>query len=163
MTVAYLGDDREMTRREFLAASAALPAAVAAPPPKASIAVGITVDTRPDWNGPENFIRSIDEVSSAGYHRIETFWNYVERWQDNPRGLADELTKRNLKLETVSNGGRMHTDFVDPSQRTAVIEDHMKLVRFIQLVSVRPPEDQYRRQTWPRRSNRRLQRNGEDL
>jgi len=121
-----------MTRREFLAATAAVPATSAAPAPKATITVGITVDTRPDWNGPENFIRSIDEASSAGYHRIETFWNYVERWQDNPRGLADELTKRNLRLETVSNGGRMHADFVDPSQRTAVIEDHMKLVHFIE-------------------------------
>jgi len=121
-----------MTRREFLAATAAVPAASAAPAPKATITVGITVDTRPDWNGPENFIRSIDEASSAGYHRIETFWNYVERWQDNPRGLADELTKRNRRLETVSNGGRMHADFVDPSQRTAVIEDHMKLVHFIE-------------------------------
>jgi sugar phosphate isomerase/epimerase len=120
-----------MTRRDFLAATAALPVATAAPEPKATIKVGITVDTRPDWNGPENFIRSLDEASSVGYHRIETFWNYVERWQDNPRGLADELTKRNLSLETVSNGGRMHTDFVDPSQRSAVIEDHMKLVRFI--------------------------------
>jgi sugar phosphate isomerase/epimerase len=121
-----------MTRREFLVSAAALPSAAAATGPRAAITVGITVDTRPDWNGPENFIRSIDEASAVGYHRIETFWNYVERWQDNPRGLADELTKRNLKLETVSNGGRMHTDFVDSAQRTAVIEDHMKLVRFIE-------------------------------
>src|ERR1700730_14268220 len=129
---AEYGDDMEMTRRDFLAASAALPAASATSPAKASITVGITVDTRPDWNGPENFIRSIDEASSAGYHRIETFWNYVERWEHNPRGLADELTKRNLRLETVSNGGGMRTDFVDPGQRSGVIEDHMKLVRFIE-------------------------------
>jgi len=124
----------KMTRREFLAASAALSALSAAPAraaAKANITVGITVDTRPDWNGAQNFIRSIDEASSVGYHRIETFWNYVERWADNPQGLKDELIKRNLTLETVSNGGRMRTDFVDPSQRKVVIEDHMKLVRFI--------------------------------
>lgn len=119
-----------MTRRDFLAAAGSLPLA-AAPPRRAAITVGITVDTRPDWNGPENFIRSIDEASSAGYHNIETFWNYVERWQDKPGGLAGELARRNLKLETVSNGGRMHTDFVDPGQRTAVIEDHMRLARFV--------------------------------
>lgn len=119
-----------MTRRDFLAAGAALP--LVAAPPKAAITVGITVDTRPDWNGPENFIRSIDEASSVGYHRIETFWNYVERWENNPRGLADELAKRDLRLETVSNGGRMHTDFVDPGQRTALIADHIRLLRFIE-------------------------------
>jgi hypothetical protein len=49
-----------MTRRDFLATTIALPAASAAPEPKATITVGITVDTRPDWNGPENFIRSLD-------------------------------------------------------------------------------------------------------
>src|ERR1700680_2061837 len=101
-----------MTRRDFLVSAVAVPAAAAAPPPKATITVGITVDTRPDWNGPENFIRSLDEASSVGYYRIETFWNYVERWQDNPRGLAEELRKRDLRLETVSHGGRMKPDFV---------------------------------------------------
>jgi inosose dehydratase len=123
-----------MTRREFVAASAALSALSAAPTQAAAtatITVGITVDTRPDWNGAQNFIRSIDEASSAGYHRIETFWNYVERWADNPQGLKDELAKRNLTLETVSNGGRMRTDFVDPTQRAGVIEDHLRLVHFI--------------------------------
>ena len=118
-----------------MAAGLALPALLSSPgraAGKADITVGITVDTRPDWNGPQNFIRSIDEASSVGYHWIETFWYYVDRWKDNPQGLKDELDKRNLKLETVSNGGAgMHTDFVDASQRKAVIEDHMKLVRFI--------------------------------
>lgn len=123
-----------ITRRNFLAASAALPVLLAErglAAGKADIAVGITVDTRPDWSGPENFIRSIDEVSEVGYHWIETFWPYVARWEKNPQGLKDELDKRNLKLETVSNGGGMRTDFVDPRQRDGVIEDHMKLVNFI--------------------------------
>ena len=123
-----------MTRRDFFGGSLTLATSLAVPAPaaaKAEITVGITVDTRPDWNGPQNFIRSIDEASAVGYHRIETFWNYVERWADNPQGLKDELAKRNLTLETVSNGGRMRTNFVDPSQRKDVLEDHMKLVRFI--------------------------------
>jgi sugar phosphate isomerase/epimerase len=90
------------------------------------------VDTRPDWNGADNFIRSIDEASSAGYHWVETFWPYVERWKDNPQGLRHELDSRGLKLETVSNGGAsMHTDFVEASLRQAVIDDHMRLAKFI--------------------------------
>jgi len=124
-----------ISRRGFLAGAAALPVileSTVAAAARSGITVGITVDTRPDWNGAQNFIRSIDEASAAGYRRIETFWNYVERWADNPQGLKDELSKRSLTLETVSNGGRMRTDFVDPAQRDGVIEDHMKLVRFIQ-------------------------------
>ena len=123
-----------MSRRSFLAASAALPAVLAPPASgagKTDITVGITVDTRPDWSGPANFIRSIDEASEIGYHWIETFWPYVARWENNPQGLKDELNKRNLKLETVSNGAGMRTDFVDAGQRAGVIEDHMKLIRFI--------------------------------
>jgi inosose dehydratase len=127
--------NHRMTRRSFLASTAALPAfcpsqGLAAG--KAAITVGITVDTRPDWNGPPNFIRSIDEASEIGFRWIETFWPYVARWENNPQGLKEELDKRNLKIETVSNGGGMRTDFVDPRQRAGVVEDHMKLVRFIQ-------------------------------
>ena len=109
------------TRRSFLATGAALPWLVSPAPArrKADVTVGITVATRPDWNGAENFIRSIDEASEIGYHWIETFWNYVARWEKSPQGLADELARRNLKLETVSNGGGMRTDFVDPRERAA--------------------------------------------
>jgi sugar phosphate isomerase/epimerase len=124
-----------ITRRDFAAACVTLPALFASRglgAGKADITVGITVDTRPDWSGAPNFSRSIEEASSVGYHWIETFWSYVERWKDNPQGLKDTLDKLNLRLETVSNGGGgMRTDFVDPSMRKAVIEDHMKLVNFI--------------------------------
>jgi sugar phosphate isomerase/epimerase len=123
-----------ITRREFVSAGLALPALLAPrnrAAGKADITVGITVDTRPDWNGAQNFIRSIDEASSVGYHNIETFWNYVERWEQNPQGLKDELDKRHLRLETVSNGGRMRVNFIDPRERAGTIEDHLKLVRFI--------------------------------
>jgi len=123
-----------VTRRDFLSAGLALPVLTAArswAAGNASITVGITVDTRPDWNGATNFIRSIDEASAVGYHNVETFWNYVERWEQNPQGLKDELDKRHLRLETVSNGGRMRVNFLDPRERAGTIEDHMKLVRFI--------------------------------
>ena len=123
-----------VSRRNFMAAglaSSALFPARGQAAGKADITVGITVDTRPDWSGPQNFMRSIDEASEVGYHWVETFWPYVSRWEKNPQGLKDELDKRNLKLETVSNSAPMRTDFVDPSQRVGVIEDHMKLVHFI--------------------------------
>ena len=124
-----------VSRRRFLTASAAaIPAMLgrgASAAPRADITVGITVDTRPDWNGPENFMRAIKEAHQVGYHWIETFWQYVERWQDNPGELKDILAGLNLRLETVSNGGKMRTAFSDPAQRAGVVEDHMKLVEFI--------------------------------
>ena len=123
-----------ITRRDFVSAGLVLPALLAAKTRaagKADITVGITVDTRPDWNGAENFMRSIDEASAVGYRHIETFWNYVERWERNPQGLKDELDKRSLRLETVSNGGRMRMNFIDPRERAGTIEDHVKLLRFI--------------------------------
>ena len=124
-----------LSRRAFSATALTLPAWFASPTigaDKADITVGITVDTRPDWNGAPNFIRSIEEASEIGYHWIETFWPYVSRWENKPQELKAILAKLNLKLETVSNGAPMRTDFVDPRQRRGVIEDHMKLIRFIQ-------------------------------
>ena len=117
-----------MTRRSFLALAAAAPAF---PAGGADITVGITSDTRPDWNGPDNFLRSIRECSDLGYHWIETFWNYVSRWEDRPNELIDILAELGLKMETVSNGGAMNTHFERPDQRKQVIADHMRLVRFI--------------------------------
>lgn len=130
------GIDAPFSRRRFLGASAnaaaiATLAARNAFASKADITVGITVDTRPDWNGPENFMRSIREAHQVGYHWIETFWQYVDRWQNDPGQLKDILAGLNLRLETVSNGGNMNTHFADPAQRAAVIDDHMKLVKFI--------------------------------
>src|SRR5258706_5450293 len=118
-------------RRDFATAGLALLTTRGLAAGKADIRIGITVDTRPDWSGPQNFIRSIEEASEVGYHAIETFWPYVSRWEKNPQGLKDTLDKLGLKLETVSNGAPMRTDFVDPAQRAGVIEDHMKLVNFI--------------------------------
>ena len=111
-----------MTRRNFLAASAALPAFLGTPSwgaGKADITVGITVDTRPDWNGPANFIRSIDEVSEVGYHWIETFWPYVARWEKNPQGLKDELDKLGATLNAGSDLGQLRScrDFSLPKRR----------------------------------------------
>ena len=120
-----------VSRREFSASFSALLFANAFASNQADITVGITVDTRPDWNGPENFVRSIQEASATGYHWIETFWNYVESWENHPEQLKEMLDRLNLRLETVSNGGKMRTNFGDPDQRQGVIEDHMRLVSFI--------------------------------
>ncbi len=124
----------QVNRRTFLSAAAGLPVLLAGSGQaagRADITVGITVDTRPDWNGPANFMRSIEEASSVGYHWIETFWEYVERWEYDPQGLKETLAALNLKLETVSNGAGQRTDFGDPRKRPGVVNDHVKLVSWI--------------------------------
>lgn len=119
-----------MTRRELLTA---LSAGVAAPAwgAGAEITVGITSNTRPDWADSEGFIPSLRDCSELGYHWIETFWDYLTPWEDNPQALVDLLAGLNLKMETVSNGGRQNTRFQDPAQHKEVIETHMALVRYI--------------------------------
>ena len=102
-----------MTRRSFLA----LAGAAAAPAAQADITVGITSDTRPDWNGADNFLRSIQECADLGFRWIETFWPYVSRWENRPEELADILGDLGLKMETVSNGGAMNTNFERPADR----------------------------------------------
>jgi inosose dehydratase len=140
---------RSLSRRDFLAAGAAgvagaalTPAlsatgtspAVAPPLTRANMRgfpLGITSNTRPEWNGAAGFLRSIDECSEIGYRMIETFWADISRWENDPAALKDEMQRRNLGFVTISNSGGMRTNFTDASQREGVIEDHMKLIRFI--------------------------------
>ena len=63
----------QLTRRALLAAGGALSTAPLYAR-GADITVGITSNTRPDWSGAENFLKSIREASEVGYHWIETFW-----------------------------------------------------------------------------------------
>ncbi len=132
-----------MTRRDLLLAAScspllacgreASPASEAPAPasPRAEITVGITSNTRPEWADADNFLRSLDECAELGYHWIETFWGYLEPWWDEPQKLVDLLASKGLKMETVSNGGPLNMRFQDPLARAEVIDDHMRLVRFI--------------------------------
>ncbi len=118
-----------MTRRQFFALSAS--AAAASGAGKANIRVGITSNTRPEWEGAEGFERSLEECADLGYHWIETFWSYLAPWEKSPEALAEKLEKLGLRMETVSNSGPLNMRFQDPAARREVIEDHMRLVRYI--------------------------------
>lgn len=141
------------TRRQFLSSISPLAGCLFSSSSlfsaQAAIRVGITPETRPSWNGVDNFLRAIIEVSQVGYRWIETFWPYVARWEKNPGELSDILAALHLELETVSNFQKfdlagstpeaaaelakivMNTEFHDPTQRKQAIEDHMRLVRFM--------------------------------
>ncbi len=93
--------------------------------------IGITTNTRDGW--ANDFVRSLDEAAEVGYPAIETFPKYVQPYFDRPAVLREMLQSRGLRLETVSNGSGMEIDFVDPRRASKLLEDHMRLVRFIKL------------------------------
>ena len=117
-----------MTRRQFVASTLAASASAGT---KARIRVGITSNTRPEWEGAEGFERSLRECSELGYRWIETFWSYVAKWEQRPGELQDMMGRLGLRMETVSNSGSLNMRFQDPSARAEVIADHMRLVKFI--------------------------------
>jgi inosose dehydratase len=124
-----------LNRRRFLsiAAGAAVGGAVAesalAAHKKASFKIGITTLTRGGWE--KDFVLACRECSEVGYKNIETFVQYVQPYWEDPGKLRALLDGMGLKLETVSNGGRMLMSFEDAAERARIIEEHMALVRFI--------------------------------
>ena len=117
-----------LTRRDFLGAGAGVMAASRLEA-AARFRVGITTNTRGGWE--KDVLLSFREASEVGYHYVETFYNNVLPWWDKPQELKKILDGLNLKFTTVSNGGPMKMQFEDPAQRAQLVEDHVKLVRWI--------------------------------
>ena len=119
-----------LNRRRFLETCAG--AAVAASPLAAAarFRVGITTNTRGGaWD--KDVLLSFREASELGYDYVETFYNNVLPWWDKPQDLQKTMDGLKLKFVTVSNGGPMKMQFEDPAQRAQLIEEHVKLVRWI--------------------------------
>lgn len=117
-----------LTRRRFLemcSAAAAAPAFAAG----FRYHVGITTNTRGGWE--KDVMLSFREASEVGFRYVETFYNFVLPWWDKPEELKKTMDGMNLRFVTVSNGGPMKTQFEDPAIAKQVIEEHVKLVRWI--------------------------------
>ena len=117
-----------LDRRRFLQAGAA---ALVAPGLQAAarFRVGITTNTRGGWE--KDVLLSFREASEAGYHAVETFYNHMLPWWDKPQELKKIMDGLNLRFVTVSNGGPMKMQFEDPAVAPQLIEEHVKLVRWI--------------------------------
>ncbi len=118
------------TRREFLAS--ALLSTLAAPvvTSAARYRVGITTNTRGGW---ENDVwLSFREAREIGYRNVESFIHYFGDYYDNK---ASELQKKmdeiGVRFVTISNGSPMEMHFEDPAKHPKVIDDHVRLIRFI--------------------------------
>lgn len=117
------------SRRSFLGALGAAPLALAA---DSAYRIGITSNTIGGWE-KDPFV-GFREAREVGYRHVESFVHYFpEYYPDKPMELKKRLDEIGVGLVTLSNGGaptEMH--FEDPSKRSKIIDDHLRLVRYIQ-------------------------------
>jgi inosose dehydratase len=126
--------DGAFTRRRFLQAT---PSFVAASFWSSSFSsagssefnIGITTNTRGGWE--KDLIRSFRETAAVGYRAVETFYSYVLPYWEKPEGMKMILAEFGLRFITVSNGGPMMMQFEDTAAADRIIDEHLKLVRWI--------------------------------
>ncbi|HTM51601.1 MAG TPA: sugar phosphate isomerase/epimerase [Bryobacteraceae bacterium] len=115
-----------ITRRGFLGS---IPAAGLALAGQSHYRVGITTNTRGGWE--KDVFLSFREAHEAGYRYVESFINYFKDFLDKPADLRKQVDGIGVKFVTISNGSPLEMAFEDPSKRNKLLEDHMRLVRFI--------------------------------
>jgi inosose dehydratase len=116
-----------VTRRDFLAAIQAAGLAMAAP--QSRYRAGITTNTRGGWE--KDVFLSFREAREAGFRYVESFVSYFIPFLDKPDDLQKKIDDIGVKFVTISNGAPLEMAFEDPSKRQKLLDDHMRLVRFI--------------------------------
>src|SRR5580693_9927690 len=119
-----------VNRRGFLASMAAAGLSAAASP-ESRYRVGITTNTRGGWE--KDVFLSFREAHEVGYRYVESFINYFTAYLDKPAELRKKIDEIGVKFVTISNGGPLEMAFEDPAKRQKLLDDHMRLVRFIKL------------------------------
>jgi inosose dehydratase len=115
-----------LNRRQFLSAGAGLALSAAS---KASYQVGITTNTRGGWE--KDVFLSFREAREAGFRNVESFANYFTAFFDKPDELQRKIDEIGVRFVTISNGGPMEMHFEDETRRQKILDDHLRLVRFI--------------------------------
>lgn len=115
----------ELTRRQFLWTSAAVAGAAAKP----HYRVGITTNTRGGWE--KDVFLSFRETREIGYRYVESFFHYFVDYANRPRDLKKIIDEIDVRFVTISNSGPMEMRFEDPAKQEKLIEDHLRLARFI--------------------------------
>jgi len=117
-----------LSRRDFLTSIPAA-AGMARAAGQSSYRVGITTNTRGGWE--KDVFLSFREAREAGFHYVESFINYFMPYLDKPGELRRKIDDIGVKFVTISNGGPLEMAFENPAKRQKLLEDHMRLVRFI--------------------------------
>jgi len=131
-----------LTRRAFVA-GAALASLRAGDEPR--YRVGITTNTRGGWE--KDVFLSFREAHEVGYRYVESFIDYFGAYLDKPAELLQKTDAIGVKFDTVSNGGHMEMHFEDSSKHEKILEEHMRLARFIKRLGC----DHLKINTGPRR------------
>ena len=131
-----------MTRRAFVA-GAALARLRADDEPR--YRVGITTNTRGGWE--KDVFLSFREAHEVGYRYVESFIDYFGAYLDKPAELLQKTDAIGVKFDTVSNGGHMEMHFEDSSKHEKILEEHMRLARFVKRLGC----DHLKINTGPRR------------
>lgn len=131
-----------LSRREALLS---LFAAGTAQGAKASYRVGITTNTRGGWE--KDVFLTFREAREVGYRYVESFIHYFTEFFDKPQALRAKIDEIGVKFVTISNGAPLEMHFEDPAKRQKILDDHMKLVRFIKALGC----DHLKINTGPRR------------
>src|SRR5262249_18054349 len=117
-----------ITRRDLLSSIPAA-AGLAKAASTSRYTVGITTNTRGGWE--KDVFLSFREAHEAGFRYVESFINYFMAYMDKPGDLQKKIDEIGVKFVTISNGGPLEMAFEDPSKRQKLLDDHMRLVRFI--------------------------------
>lgn len=128
-----------LTRREFVGSAAALWAA------ESRYRVGITTNTAGGWE--KDVFLSFREAHEAGFRYVESFINYFAAYLDQPDELLKKIDAIGVKFDTISNGGRMEMHFEDPARHEKIVEEHLRLARFVKRLGC----DHLKINTGPRR------------
>ena len=107
--------------------------------------IGITTNTRGGWE--KDVFLSFREAREAGYRNVESFANYFTAYLDKPDDLRRRIDEIGVRFVTISNGGGMETHFEDAALRQKILDDHLRLVRFLKLFGC----DHLKINTGPRR------------
>ncbi len=120
-----------LNRRDFLLGAATVPVALAKimAAGTSRYRIGITTNTRGGWE--DDVFLSFREAREVGYRNVESFVHYFTDYFDKPAELQNKMDEIGVRFVTISNGGPMEMRFEDPSKHARLIEDHMRLVRFI--------------------------------
>jgi inosose dehydratase len=121
-----------MNRRDFIKAAAITPlAAHLFGSDTARYRIGYTTNTRGGWEH-DPFL-GFREAHEVGFRYVEAFIaSFPQYYPDKPQELQKRIDEIGVKFVTLSNGGpptEMH--FEDPAKRGKIIDDHLRLVRFI--------------------------------
>lgn len=119
-----------MKRRDFIG-SMALAAFADEPRYK----LGITTNTRGGWE--DDTWLAFREAKAAGFDHVETFIHYFwkEFFPEKPQELKQKLDEIGISFVTISNGAPMEMHFEDESKHEQIVEEHVKLAKFVKELS----------------------------